>query len=238
MLTLYYARPSAYARPVWLALLEKQLPFELIAVDLSGQQFEPDFLAVNPFSHVPVLVDGDFRVLESLAILDYLEARYPERALLPTSPTALARVRMVQTVALNELLPAVFRLLLQGERPGDTSDQTAEAIEYAQLRAMTTLTFLENLLGDSPYFAGDQLTLAEIVAGTIVHKLPDLGVALVDYPGLNRWSERLLARPTWQQIELSAEEWSTFKRRMRVMPKIWQRRRRQRMSALSQGLGT
>jgi glutathione S-transferase len=193
---------------------------------------------VNPFSHVPVLVDGDFRVLESLAILDYLEARYPERALLPTSPTALARVRMVQTVALNELLPAVFRLLLQGERPGDTSDQTSEAIEYAQLRAMTTLTFLENLLADGPYFAGDQLTLAEIVAGTIVHKLPDLGVSLVGYPGLNRWSERLLARPTWQQIELSAEEWSTFKRRMRVMPKIWQRLRRQRMSALAQGLGT
>jgi glutathione S-transferase len=99
---------------------------------------------------------------------------------------------------------------------------------------MTTLSFLEDLLGAGPYFAGDQLTLAEIVAGTIVHKMPDLGVALVDYPVLNRWSERLLARPTWRQIELSAEEWSTFKRRMRVMPKIWQRRRRQRMAALSQ----
>jgi glutathione S-transferase len=62
MLKLYYARPSAYARPVWLALLEKQLTFELIPVDLSGKQFEPEFLALNPFSHVPVLVDGDFRV--------------------------------------------------------------------------------------------------------------------------------------------------------------------------------
>jgi len=234
MLTLYYARPSAYARPVWLALLEKQLPFELVAMDLSGNQFEPEFLAVNPFSHVPVLVDGDFRVLESLAILDYLEARYPERALLPTSPTALARVRMVQLVTLNELLPAAFRLLLQGERPGETSGEADGEIEYAQLRAMTTLSFLEDLLGAGPYFAGDQLTLAEIVAGTIVHRMPDLGVALVDYPVLSRWSERLLARPTWRQIELSAEEWSTFKRRMRVMPKIWQRRRRQRMAALSQ----
>ena len=130
MLTLYYARPSAYARPVWLALLEKQLPFELVAMDLSGNQFEPEFLAVNPFSHVPVLVDGDFRVLESLAILDYLEARYPERALLPTSPTALARVRMVQLVTLNELLPAVFRLLLQGERPGETSGERSSMLNY------------------------------------------------------------------------------------------------------------
>jgi len=39
MLKLYYARP--YARPVWLALLEKQLPFELLPVDLSGEQFSP-----------------------------------------------------------------------------------------------------------------------------------------------------------------------------------------------------
>ncbi len=228
MLKLYYARPSVYARPVWLALLEKQLPFELVSVDLSGKQLEPEFLAVNPFGHVPVLVDGGFRVIESLAILDYLEARYPDRPLLPTNPRALATVRMVQLVTLNELLPAVFKLLMQDHRSGEPSTE----IEYAQLRATTTLGFLEELLADSQYFAGDQLTLAEIVAGTIIHKLPDLGVSLVSYPGLRRWSEQLLARPTWQQIQLSAEEWSTFRRRMRLIPKLWSRRRRQRLAAL------
>ncbi|AFZ30149.1 Glutathione S-transferase domain protein [Gloeocapsa sp. PCC 7428] len=226
MLKLYYARPSAYARPVWLALLEKQLPFELISVDLSGEQFEPEFLALNPFSHVPVLVDGDFRVIESLAILDYLEARYPEQSLLPTDAIALAKVRMVQMVTLNELLPAVFRLLVR--------DENSVELEYAQLRAINTLNYFEALLEDSPYFAGEQLTLAEIVAGTLVHRMPDLGIALTKYPNLNRWSDRLLARPTWQQIELSPQEWSSFKRRMRVIPKIWQRRRHQRINALSQ----
>ena len=75
MIKLYYARPSLLARPVWLALLEKQLPFELVPVNLRSEQFEPEFIALNPFSHVPVLVDGDFRVIESLAILDYLEAK-------------------------------------------------------------------------------------------------------------------------------------------------------------------
>jgi glutathione S-transferase len=171
MLKIYYARPSVYARPVWLALLEKQLPFELVTVDLSGKQFEPDFLAVNPFGHIPVLTDGDFRVIESLAILDYLEARYPEPALLPTEPRALANVRMVQLVTFNELLPAVFKLLMADERSGQPSAE----IEYAQLRARTTLGFLEDLLADSRYFAGDQLTLAEIVAGTIIHKMPIWG---------------------------------------------------------------
>jgi len=50
MLKLYYARPSAYARPVWLALLEKQLPLSC-SVDLVVNNF-PEFLALNPFSHV------------------------------------------------------------------------------------------------------------------------------------------------------------------------------------------
>lgn len=226
MLKLYYARPSLYARPVWLALLEKQLPFELIPVNLSGEQFEPEFLALNSFGHVPVLVAGDFKVIESLAILDYLEAKYPNPSLLPKNPITLARVRMVQLVTFNELLPAVAKLLIY--------DKNSAEMEYAQLRAINTLVFLENMLGDLPYFAGEQITLAEIVAGTLVHILPDLGTALTDYPRLKGWSERLLSRPSWQKIQLSLEEWSSFKRHIRVMPKIWERRRRQRIKALSQ----
>lgn len=226
MLKLYYARPSLFARPVWLALLEKQLPCELIPVNLGGAQFEPEFLALNPFSHVPVLVDDDVRVIESLAILDYLEAKYPNPPLLPADAVTLATVRMAQLVTLNELLPAIVQLIIQPENSAE--------LEYARLRAIHTLGFLENLLGDRPCFAGEQLTLAEITAGTLIYTLPDLGLSLTDYPGLNAWSQRLLTRPTWQQIQLSPEEWSSFKRHLRVMPKIWQRRRRQRMQALSQ----
>ncbi|NJK33876.1 MAG: glutathione S-transferase family protein [Oscillatoriales cyanobacterium SM2_2_1] len=230
MLKLYYARPSAYARPVWLALLEKHLPFELIPIDLSGEQFKPEFLALNPFSHVPVLVDGDFQVIESLAILDYLEVQYPSPSLLPTDALSLARVRMVQMVTLNELLPAVLKLLIHNNSPNEKSIE----LEYARMRARNTLSFLEDLLGCSHYFAGEQLTLAEIVAGTLIYRMPDLGIPLTNYPRLNCWSEGLLTRPTWRQIELSSEEWSSFKRRMRVIPKIWQRRRHQRMNALYQ----
>ncbi|MDX2230729.1 MAG: glutathione S-transferase family protein [Leptolyngbyaceae cyanobacterium bins.349] len=227
MLKLYYARPSLFARPVWLALLEKQLPFELIPVNLNGEQFEPDFLRLNPFAHIPVLVDDDFRVIESLAILDYLEAKYPQPALLPTEPAALARVRMVQLVALNELLPEIAKLIMH--------PQTDTEHEYAQVRALNTLNFLADTLGDRAYFANDQVTLAEIVAGTLIPALPDLGMSLTPYPGLAAWSERLLSRPTWQAIELSHTEWNQFQRQLRVLPRLWQRRRQQRLNALTLG---
>jgi glutathione S-transferase len=227
MLKLYYARPSAYARPVWLALLEKQLPVELIPVNLGGEQFEPEFLALNPFAHVPVLVDGDFRVIESRAILDYLEAQYPDRSLLPSDPKNLAIVRMVQSVAFSELLPSVIRLIIFDR---DTSDWNA-----ASQQVLKVLTFFESLLAEGPFFSGDHLTMAEIVAGTLVPVLPNLGISLRDYPNLKAWSSRLLARPSWQAIALTPDEWSDFKRRIKVLPKIWERRRRETDRSSSQG---
>ena len=78
MLTFYYHPLSPVARRVWLALLEKQIPFHPVLVDLRGEQNQPEFLALNPFHHVPVIVENDLRLIESLAILDYLEKRYPE----------------------------------------------------------------------------------------------------------------------------------------------------------------
>jgi glutathione S-transferase len=222
MLKLYYARPSLYARLAWLALLEKQLSFELIPVNLRGEQFEESFLALNPFGHVPVLIDGDLRIIESMAILDYLEAKYPDPPLLPKDAIALARVRMVQSVTIHELLPAIVRLIIE--------EPNSDERQYAHFRASNTLTFLDQMLSNQPYFAGEQLTLAEIVAGSLVHRLPDLEVGLSD--SLTDWSDRLLARSSWQQILIS-DEWQNFKRYLRAMPKIWQQRRQQQMKALS-----
>ena len=75
MLTLYHAPISPNSRRVWITLLEKELEFELVEVKLDEEQFKPDFLAMNPFHHIPVLVDDGFNIVESLAILDYLEAK-------------------------------------------------------------------------------------------------------------------------------------------------------------------
>ncbi|QLE40227.1 glutathione S-transferase family protein [Nostoc sp. C052] len=208
MLTLHHASISPNSRRVWITLLEKGLEFELVEIKLDGDQFKPEFLTINPFHHIPVLVDDGFNVVESLAILDYLEIRYPTPAMLPKDAKDLAIARMVQLVTVNELLPATSTFLPQylGLPGGDP-----EKIEKALHKIATVLKFFENLLDDRPYFASHNLTLAEIVAGTVVNVLPSVGISLSEYPKLNAWCDRLVARPSWQATEATPEAIEAFK---------------------------
>ncbi|MBD2098529.1 glutathione S-transferase family protein [Trichocoleus sp. FACHB-591] len=211
MLKFYYAPLSPNARRVWLTLLEKQIPFEPVLMQLNGDQFQPEFAAINPFHHIPVVLDEGVRVLESLAILDYLEAKYPQPALLPTEPQAIATVRMAQMVMTNELGPAVFGLVVQPEEP--------KQLERIQLQVAQGLSFLNELLGDRPYFGSDQLTLGDVVAGVVVSLLPYVQVDLVSYPALKAWSERLMAREAWQKTQPNPQQFEEFRRRVKIIAK-------------------
>ena len=206
MLKLYHQPISFNSRRVWITLLEKGIEFELVEVKLDGDQFKPEFLAINPFHHIPVLVDDGFNVVESLAMLDYVEAKYPTPAMLPKDAKEVAIVRMVQMVTVNELSPAVMVLSpkMLGLPAGD-----AEKIELALQKISTVLKFFESLLGDRPFFGSENLTLADVVAGTVIPWLPRGGVSLSDYPKLNAWCDRLIARPTWKDTEPTpaAIEW-------------------------------
>ncbi|MBR8836027.1 MAG: glutathione S-transferase family protein [Stigonema ocellatum SAG 48.90 = DSM 106950] len=214
MLKLYHDPLSPNSRRVWITLLEKRLEFELVEVKLDGEQFKPEFLALNPFHHIPVLVDDGFNMVESLAILDYLEAKYPTTAMLPSNAKDLAIVRMVELAAINELLPATTSLspVMLGLPVGDI-----KKIEQARQKVSTVLKFFESLLDDRPFFGSENITLAEPVAGTIVPWLPAGGVSLSDYPKLNAWCDRLIARPTWQQTQATPEMMEALRSRIQAM---------------------
>src|SRR5690348_13860199 len=144
MLKFYYNPVSPNVRRVWLTLLEKEIPFETVLVKLDGDQLKPNFLEINPFHHIPVVVDDGFRVVESLAILDYLESKYPTPAMLPTDPQQLATVRMVQMVTANELFPKVISLIYESE----DSPQFAEAKQHID----QVLKFFTVALGAGTFF--------------------------------------------------------------------------------------
>ncbi|MDF5731522.1 MAG: glutathione S-transferase family protein [Rhizonema sp. PD38] len=212
MLTLYHNPISQISRRVWIVLLEKKLEFELVEVNhLEGEQFKPSFLEINPFHHIPVLVDDGFKIVESLAILDYIEAKYSTPAMLPNNATERAIVRMVQLVTANELFSA-FNLLISHWLGLSVED--AEKVEQAKQQVATVLKYFENLLDDRPYFGSQNLTLAEVVAGTVIPWLPSTGVSLCDYPKLNAWCHRLVARPAWQATAVTIEAMEALKSRM------------------------
>ncbi|MBE9183599.1 glutathione S-transferase family protein [Microcoleus sp. LEGE 07076] len=223
MLKLYHNPLSTNSRRVWIVLLEKEIEFELVPLKLNGDQFQPDFLAISFFHHVPVLADADFHIIETLAILDYLEAKYPAPALLPEDARDLAIARMVQMVAVNELSPAMSPLVRQTF--GGAGDP--EKLEKRRLQVAAVLRFFEGLLGDSlrdsfasrPFFGSSAMTLADVVAGVSVTWLPELGVSLDDYPKLQAWSERLNSRLSWQQTQASPELVEAFKVQMKQLMK-------------------
>ena len=214
MLTLYHLPISFNSRRVWIALLEKGLSFELVPMKLNGDQFKPEFLALNPFHHIPVLVDDDFTIFESLAILDYIEAKYPNPPLIPNDPQGLGTVKMINLVTLNELLPATRPLIRQSM--GFTTIEEKEK-KQAEEKSATVLHFLEQLMGDRPYLVGDRLSLADIVAGTMVGFLPMIGVPLTSYPKLTNWIQTLSQRDSWQQTEPQPEQIAEFRETMKKL---------------------
>jgi glutathione S-transferase len=209
MLKFYYHPLSPLARRVWLTLLEKQIPFEAQEVNLLGDQLKPAFLALNPFHHVPVIEDGDVRLIESLAIADYLDAAYPQIKLTPIDPAALGQMRMVQMVVANELIPMLVAVV------GANGNIAAADPQWERL--VVGLRFLAEQLESQPFFGGAQLSLADIVAGSAVELLQRLGVDLSGYGALEAWLRRLGDRPAWQQTrpdDVSFERWQRFVKAM------------------------
>jgi glutathione S-transferase len=211
MLKFYYSQFSPNSRRVWVVLLEKGLEFELIEIKLDGTLNRPDLLAINPLHHIPVLEDDGFKIIESLAIIDYLEAKYPVPSMLPSNPKDLAIVRMVELVTMNELLPAVVTLspLILGLPGGD-----ADKIEKAKQKVSIILKLFESLLDSRPFFGSEYITIAEPVAGTVIPLLRQGGMSLNEYPKLDDWCNRIQQRPAWEKTELTPELIKELKVRM------------------------
>ena len=168
------------------------LPFELINVDLAGGAHKkPEFLAINPFGQVPVMVDGDVSLADSNAILVYLTLRYARDAQqwLPTEPVAAAAVQRWLSVAAGLLAfgPAAARRI--------TLFKQAISTDEAIARSHALFAVMEQQLALSAFLAGSTPTLADIANYSYVARAPEGHVSLVGYPHLRAWLARIEALP-------------------------------------------
>ena len=204
MLQFYYHPLSPLARRVWIALLEKELYFEAIVVNLDrGEQLKPEFLQLNPFHHVPVLIDDNLRIIESLAILDYLEFKYPNISLLPNDPEKLAKVKMAQMVANSELGSLVIPLVY--------NDIESIKLSRAKRHLKRICKFLSELLEDELYFGSSQFTIGDVVAGNGLILCIKLGFELNQFSNIEAYCQRLMEREVWQKTQPNEEQIEIWK---------------------------
>ncbi len=196
MLTLHaFASPNSIKAVI--ALEELGLPYRLQAVNLrQGEQKAPDFLALNPNGKVPVLQDGAFVLTESAAILVHLAEQDPDARLLARHGEARARAFEWLFFHASALGPAFgnagyFQKLAPEPNPA--------AVERFLGEARRTLGLLEQRLGQAPYLAGDDYSIADIAHFGWLWRRAFAGVDLEATPRLARWYERIEARPAVQR---------------------------------------
>jgi len=194
MLKLYYHPLSTYSRRVRIALLEKNIPAELVEVDLFARaQFQPDYLARNPYGRVPTLEEDGLTLFESSAILEYLEARYPEPALLPPDRTGRALTAMHLKLCDLELAANAHKILLP-KRFMPREKWKLDVMEKARTRIERHLSILEKRLEGQSYLIGDRFGLVEVAAIPFLEFLPLMEIS--PPAALASWAQRLLERPS------------------------------------------
>lgn len=180
---------NSYKAQLLLELLGVE--YEFVRVDLmKGAHKQPDFLALNPFGQVPVLVDGDIVLPDAQAILTYLARRYGNETWLPLEAEPLARVMRWLSTTASEIRqgPESARLYhLFGAKSIN--------IEAATQKSTTILGLLDAHLRDREWLAGDRPTIADIAAFPYVALAPDGQVSLAEYPQVLAWIERIKTLP-------------------------------------------
>jgi len=207
-ITLYLGSGSPFAWKVWLALEHKGLPHDTKVLSFQAGDLRTDeFAALNPRRKVPVLVDGEFALYESAAIIEYLEDQYPDRGppLWPEEPRARALARRIAAEADGYFYPAGRRLMVQTLfRPDDDGDpdeiaaaRDALAKELARWEQVVGDGWLAGELGAADFAFYPQLAMVQRLA----EKRPRHGVAELIGPRLTAYAARMRALPivekTW-----------------------------------------
>jgi len=190
----YFRSSSAYR--VRIALNLKGIPYEPQFVHLRrGEQVHPDYLSLNPQGLVPVLVDGNHVLTQSLAIIEYLDETHPEPPLLPKDSPGRARVRALALAIACEMHPLNNLRVLQylGSVLGHGEENSRAWYQHWIAQGFPAF---ERLLANSAtgrFCHGDAPTLADICLVPQVFNALRYGCDLSPYPAVRRIYEACTA---------------------------------------------
>ena len=200
---LYGSSLSPFVRKVLAFAGEKAIELDVQPTGVAPGQQSDAFLAASPFRKMPALADGDFTLCDSSAIVHYLEAKYPEPALIPGEAQARGRTIWFDEYADTVLFECGRKIFFNRivaprflKRPGD--QEAADRAEREELPPL--LAYLERVVPDGDgYLVGDGLTLADISVASPFANFRHLELSLDPerYPRTIAYVERILARPSF-----------------------------------------
>ena len=190
---LYEFGPTRSIRARWI-LQELGVEFEAITVDLRGREHcSPHFLEFNPAGRVPVLVDGDLVLNESVAIVLYLAEKYPDRGFIPADLKLRADFHRWILFAVTELEQPWWRIakhtFLYPEQ-----DRLPAEVALARRDFLPMAAVLEKHMKGRNYVAGDRVTAADFVVAYTLDVADEMQL-LGECPALRSYLTHMYARP-------------------------------------------
>jgi glutathione S-transferase len=187
---LYYHPLSGHSHRARLFLSLLGIEHELIEVDLaSAAHKSPEFLKLNPFGQVPVLIDGDVTIADSNAILVYLARKSGKTDWLPQTPVLEASAQRWLSVAAGEIAygPAAARLITVFGAKFNAEELIA--------RAHRIIKLIDEELAGRDYIMQTHPTVADVALYSYIARAPEGNVDLSFYPNVNAWLRRIEALP-------------------------------------------
>lgn len=176
-------------------LEEKKLDFA------KGEHKNPEYLALNPNGAVPTLVDGDFVLTESRAIMQYLASTKPESGLLPRDERARADVIRWQFWDSSHFSPQLgtftFQKLLKPMFGMGEPDQSK--IEEALTNFRRFAAVLNKRLDGHRFVVGDSLTLADLTVASSLMYAKQTEIPLGEFPHIQSWFSRMSEMDAWKK---------------------------------------
>jgi len=192
---IYGPTASRAARALWI-VHELGIPFEHVAMEMKDLK-NADYLKVNPNGKVPALVDGDFKLFESMAINLYLAKRFNKEGFWPSSPEDQARCYQWSFWGMTEIEKPLLTILIDMFMTAPDK-RKPEAVAEAQKTLPKPFAVLNAALEGHEYLLGSAFTVADLNLASILSWSKPIKYDFKPYPNAGAWLDRCLARPSYK----------------------------------------
>jgi glutathione S-transferase len=195
---------STNARRVRLTAAVLGIELDEVTLDLSkGEHKRPEYLALNPNGAVPTLVDGDFVLTESRAIMQYLASKRPEHGLVPRDERGSFEVMRWQFWDASHFSPAVGTVFFEKilKRIFGLGDPDPARVAEGLANHRRFMGVLNGHLANRNYVVGEALTLADLTLATSLMYEKPLELPIAEFPNVEAWFSRTTALEAWKKTD-------------------------------------